>query len=72
VTEKKLYVKLIQEDKGLKALGDVDKLKEVLINLIGNAVKFTKAGGIDVKVTKQNSFIIIAVHDTGSGIAKAQ
>jgi signal transduction histidine kinase len=72
VTEKKLYVKLIQEDKGLKALGDVDKLKEVLINLIGNAVKFTKTGGIDVKVTKQNSFIIIAVHDTGSGIAKAQ
>ena len=72
VTEKKLYVKLVQEDKGLKAIGDVDKLKEVLINLIGNAVKFTKTGGIDVKVAKKNSFIVIAVHDTGSGIAKAQ
>jgi signal transduction histidine kinase len=53
-------------------MADPDRLRQVMVNLIGNAVKFTKAGGIDVKVTKQNSFVIIAVHDTGSGIAKAQ
>lgn len=72
VTEKGLYAKLEKPKKDFIALGDVDKLKEVLINIIGNAVKFTKKGGIDIVVSEKNSFVTISVHDMGSGIAKAQ
>lgn len=49
---------------------DEDKIKEILINLIGNAVKFTSQGGITVKAIVENGYIKVAVTDTGSGIHK--
>lgn len=54
--------------------GDATKLKMVLINLIGNAVKFTENGEIDVRFSAakgmQDSFLLqVAVEDTGVGIA---
>jgi signal transduction histidine kinase/CheY-like chemotaxis protein len=53
-------------------VGDEARLRQVLINLIGNAVKFTEAGGVTVRLgTKQNSssHLIIEVEDSGPGIA---
>ncbi len=58
-------------------IGDPDKLKEILINLLGNAVKFTedndiiirlKDGGTDIQVLKTT--IIVEVEDRGIGIAE--
>ncbi|MDF2934458.1 MAG: sensor protein [Chryseobacterium sp.] len=54
--------------------GDKTKLKMVLINLIGNAIKFTEAGGINVQFSAENyiqdAFLLkVAVEDTGVGIA---
>lgn len=50
--------------------GDRDKLEQVLWNLIGNAVKFTPAGGhISVQVEPaQDGFVQLCVDDTGCGI----
>jgi len=52
-------------------LGDKDKLKQVFINLISNAVKFNKKNGyITIDISKNNSKIIINVKDNGIGIKK--
>ncbi|OGY30391.1 MAG: hypothetical protein A3F35_03000 [Candidatus Woykebacteria bacterium RIFCSPHIGHO2_12_FULL_45_10] len=50
---------------------DIQKLSEVLTNLIGNALKFTKAGGsITVAFQKSGNMIETAVTDTGVGMSK--
>jgi PAS domain S-box-containing protein len=50
--------------------GDRDRLLQVFENLIGNAIKFTKAGGcITVSATSRDHEVIFRVADTGSGIA---
>ena len=51
-------------------LGDEDKVREVLINLIGNAIKFTHQGGITVSAKVENDTLITSVADTGNGIAQ--
>ncbi|MCR9144862.1 MAG: ATP-binding protein [bacterium] len=50
--------------------GDAGRLRQVLINLLGNAVKFTEAGRIDLTVlTRSNEELEFCVRDTGIGIA---
>ncbi|HZJ61354.1 MAG TPA: GAF domain-containing protein [Chitinophagaceae bacterium] len=49
--------------------GDRDKLIQVIINLISNAVKFTDKGSVTCKVYKKKDEIIVSVLDTGIGIA---
>jgi signal transduction histidine kinase len=52
-----------------KLIGDAARLRQVLINLAGNAVKFTDAGGIGVRVTMAtNGAVRFAVADTGPGV----
>lgn len=50
--------------------GDEEQIRTVLVNLIGNAVKFTKQGNIEVGATKSGEMIKVCVKDTGIGIAK--
>ena len=49
--------------------GDETRLRQVLINLLGNAVKFTEQGGVVFKVGHHNDKIRFQVEDTGVGIA---
>lgn len=52
-------------------LGDRDKLKQVFINILSNAVKFTNENGkIWVNLTKNKNEIIVSIRDTGIGISK--
>lgn len=47
---------------------DEDKIKEVLINLIGNAIKFTHIGGVTITTSVKDGIVTVGVIDTGSGI----
>jgi GAF domain-containing protein len=53
------------------ARGDDRRLTQVLMNLVGNAIKFTDAGEVAVKAAVANGAYTIAVRDTGPGIAEA-
>jgi len=53
------------------ARGDDRRLTQVLLNLVGNAIKFTDAGEVAVKAAASNGAYTISVRDTGPGIAAA-
>ncbi|HEY2188695.1 MAG TPA: GAF domain-containing protein, partial [Caldimonas sp.] len=68
-----LVVALDVEDGIGDWVADVRKLKQVVINLLANAVKFTPAGGrVTLRATRLEHAVEIAVVDTGVGIAKDQ
>ncbi len=50
---------------------DADKLRQILVNLCGNAVKFTPAGAVSLAVEAAGGALRCAVRDTGVGIAEA-
>jgi PAS domain S-box-containing protein len=58
-----------------RVLGDADRLRQILLNLIGNAVKFTAAGSVTVRAFVERtegdhtSVVRFSVTDTGPGIA---
>ena len=57
-------------------IGDSQRLSQVILNLVGNAIKFTERGGIRVRASwntnEQAQMIRIEVHDSGIGIAPQQ
>ena len=69
------------DDKGLSlsmdvaapgwVLGDPTRVRQVLLNLIGNAIKFTAQGGVSVQVSHDGAQLRVAVADTGIGISEA-
>ena len=57
-------------DPALRLLGDEERVRQILINLVGNAIKFTPAGGAVVLACRGNArWVRISVRDNGAGIA---
>lgn len=57
------------QEKNLLVLANVDRIKQVLINIVSNAMNYTSKGGVTVKVIKSGKVAKIMVIDTGLGIA---
>jgi PAS domain S-box-containing protein len=76
-TEKSIILKIIFDDKiPDKVIGDVLRIKQILNNLISNALKFTNWGEITVSVSKNKQTnkkleLLFMVEDTGIGIEKS-
>ncbi len=49
-------------------LGDAGRLRQILLNLVSNAIKFTAAGEVRITVSSQGPLVSIAVIDTGHGM----
>jgi heavy metal sensor kinase len=68
LAEGRLILKLGEIDQVL-VCGDQDRLKQVLVNLIGNSIKYTPAGGeVNLSLGKENDRAQITVSDNGPGI----
>lgn len=53
-------------------VGDMDKTKQALSNLVDNAIKYTTKGSVNIKIKKEKGFGKLVVEDTGVGIPKKE
>jgi signal transduction histidine kinase/ligand-binding sensor domain-containing protein/ActR/RegA family two-component response regulator len=77
IANKKLdYSLSVADDVPARLVGDPDRLRQILLNLLGNAIKFTDEGGISVSVRRRLAAdadgvtLLFAVRDSGVGIPK--
>lgn len=69
--EKNLYLIFEKPKEPIpEILADKEKIREVLVNLIDNGIRYTKSGGIRVGFEQEKKFIRIFVQDTGEGLEK--
>lgn len=69
--EKKLELKVEAVPKNLEVWADPTKLRQILLNLLTNAIKFTDVGSVTLASRNGNDCVEIMVRDTGIGIAPA-
>lgn len=69
--EKKLELKVMIPTDLPKGKGDEQRIAQVLLNLLGNAIKFTDEGEVRVEVTVSNETLWVSVFDTGPGLSEA-
>ena len=70
IREKGLELKLELPEKEIRVYADPDKITQVVTNLLGNAVKFTRKGSIAVMIREKQEEIECLIRDTGLGLSK--
>lgn len=68
--EKNLKIKFTESEKKFQVFGDKNKLRQVLNNLIQNAIKYTDKGSVEVALEEETKIVKIIVRDTGIGISE--
>jgi signal transduction histidine kinase len=72
VRAKQLTLNYEAEDRALVIRGDAEKLQQIVLNLLANAIKFTEPGGrITLRLRADGNEVAVDVTDTGRGIAPA-
>ncbi len=69
--EKKLALKVSVPPDLPPGKGDERRIIQVLLNLVGNAIKFTETGEVGIRATASDGQFLVAVSDTGPGISEA-
>jgi len=73
VTEKQLELDVHwPSDVSATVLGDAGRLRQVLVNLASNAIKFTDAGRVTIRASEVDGMLRLEVEDTGIGITPEQ
>ena len=57
-------------ERAIRMTSDIDKVRQILVNLAGNAVKFTDRGEVRLEVERRDDDVCFTVRDTGMGIAR--
>lgn len=70
VQEKGLQLHVNLADTLPKVAADVDRLEQIVSNLLKNAIKFTDQGSITLSAFEENRNVVIEVEDTGCGISE--
>jgi signal transduction histidine kinase len=69
--EKNLYLKFNDSADMPKIEVEPNYIRQVFINLIDNACKYTRKGGIDINIKKSGKYAEITIKDTGIGVSKS-
>ena len=69
--KKSILFEVIAEGSVDPIVSDPDKLRQILVNLAGNAVKFTDVGHVRLRVADEGDAVRFAVEDSGIGISEA-
>ena len=65
------FIATIADDLPKRLRGDPTRLRQVLINLLVNAVKFTERGSVELRVAVDDAQLIFSIRDTGIGMDEA-
>ena len=67
-SEKEISLNVTTQVPGHVVKGDLQKLNQIFVNLIGNALKFTDEGSIDLEIARYGDEYVFTVSDTGKGM----
>jgi signal transduction histidine kinase len=59
----------VDGDRGVSARADAKRVRQMITNLVGNAVKFTQRGEVVIEVGREGRYVRFSVRDTGPGIS---
>jgi signal transduction histidine kinase len=70
--EKGIYLNFEEPKEFPKVLLDREKIRQVILNLVDNAIRYTQKGGVTVRLQIANDRVQIVVSDTGEGLTKEE
>jgi len=70
--QKKLEIEVSLPSNFIRMTSDIDKSRQILVNLLGNAVKFTDTGTVSIALSVRGAAVWIDVQDSGIGIPEEE